>query len=125
VTELDTPVQMQTGPDYYCPSYNLVLLPTKFDVVGLKRTLLLPSEFQGRHDTFNLENDEIDRWSLLTRQMVRRYNLEACVDSSTSVNFNEDNTTALSLAAVLITKQLKIRIDWDELKNNEELCKKL
>lgn len=125
VTELDTPVSMHSGPDFYCPLYSLTLLPTKFDVIGLKRTLLLPSHFQGRYNVHKLKANDIDRWSLLTRQMVRRYNLEACIDSSISFDFNEDNTTVLSLAAILITKQLKIKIDWDELKNDEQLCKKL
>lgn len=109
---------------YLPPRFAIFILKqAAFDVVALKRVLTMPSALNCIVGQHTIEEEERRYRSVLTDEMVKKFKLEACLDTSFQ---NADSYmsvgTALALAAILIAAQLNLGIDYDVLKKSENQC---
>lgn len=114
-----------TGTPLYLPPLNsfLIFTQAEFDVVALKRILTMPSDLNciaGKHTVG--EEERRDR-SVLTDEMVKNLNLAQYLDTSFKDGKSYTSVgTALTLAALLISAQLKLGIDYQMLQKSNDQC---
>jgi len=114
------------GTRHYAPPQNVIYEKWKYDILGLKRSLLLPEWFLS-HDNKPLPPSISCRNnSILTPELVKKYNFERFIDTSmdyfgSSEAFRQDKTTALSLAAILIAARHELAVPYQLLVDNSYL----
>lgn len=106
-----------TGTPMYLPPLSacFFLTEAEFDVVALKRILTMPADLNCALGKHTISQEERKRRSVLTDDMVKKFNLTELLQTS---SFKSKDMTAMALAAILITVQLDLGIDYDILKKD-------
>jgi|GEM_PF-1657653 len=114
------------GTHLYAPPKTVRLEKWKYDVLMLKRVLLFPQQLR------NYQNEQPHPYfprsnSILTPELVQHYKLSHWIDTSTAYrnsdeSFMQDQTTSLSLAAILIVARYRLGISYPLLAENSYLC---
>ena len=112
----------------YYSNHAFGLKREQYDMVALRRILFMPLSFyhpQGHCSTD--ERFQIER-SVLTSGILDQFNLNSYINTWSHANdkdkndFADSDLNAMTLAAILITARPGLALNYQELKNNPNLC---
>jgi len=116
------------GTYIFRPPPNELMSKKQYDILALKRSLFMPRTFLYCNGTYTFKNDHKARkLCILSPELLKTYNLSSTLDTSlarrkTAQSFIRDNTSALHLAAILITARFELPIAYSALKKDTVLC---
>jgi|GEM_PF-5435337 len=111
------------GTYLFRPPLNTEMSAKDYDKLALQRIWFMPDDFISADG----HSQHARCKSVLTKDMMQRYGLDEFINTSsqhrpTLDSFLDDDSTALSLTAVLIATVYKLSIDRRTLKSNRLLC---
>ena len=116
---------MKQGTEMNLPwcdnGYNKDLTREQLDILALKRTLFLPSSYYGMKGHYITSKETQKKMSMLTEEMLNKYNLTAHISTEGITDFTNEKMSARMLAAILIKARKNLASTNDQLINDPEL----